>query len=188
MEPGLYVTFFSAGEPFAEELPPVGPLEHLVVRDRSIVADRKDVHQSDHFGSGGRWLEAELELQRAIGRERGGARRPDLRIGAPQGVYLRFVSFDEAAEPDPVPELGPYAVIVVGRRGVEADGKLLATRSGPKQTLWELTPTGELYSELWAQTPIHERGAWMVRYGFTVYASKAEVTVKQGTITATLPL
>ena len=42
MEPGLYVTFFTQGSSFENDLPPVGPLEHLVIVDRRIVADRKD--------------------------------------------------------------------------------------------------------------------------------------------------
>src|SRR5206468_7722003 len=58
------------------------------------------------------------------------------------GVYLRFVSFGDAAEDDPVPELGPYAVVVVGRRDVEADGDPLAMRTGSRRNLWELTGVG----------------------------------------------
>ena len=140
MDPGLYVTFFTEGEPFDRELPPVGPLEHLVVRDRMLMADRKN-GETDPTGSG-RWVEAERELRRATGQEPGGASRPDLRIGAPEGVYLRFVSFGEPAEQDVVPELGPYAVVVIGRRGVEADGDALATRTGSAQNLWQLTGVG----------------------------------------------
>ena len=141
MEPGLYVTFFNEGERFDDELPPVGPLEHLVVRDRLLIADRKDSHHADFFGDS-RGVEAEYELQRATGAEPGGVRRTDLRVVAPQGVYLRFVSFGHAAEHDPVPELGPYAIVVVGKQFVEADGDRLATRIGNTQNLWELTATG----------------------------------------------
>jgi len=142
VEPGLYLTFFTEGEPMDGELPPVGPLEHVVVRDRSLMADLKDGGWSDIFGAGPRWTEAKHELQRATGREPGGAKRPDLRIGGPEGVYLRFVSFGEAAEHDPIPELGPYAVVVVGQNGVEADGDPLATRMGTTKHLWELTGVG----------------------------------------------
>jgi len=141
VQPGLYLTFFSEGEAFDRELPPVGPLEHVVVRDRMLVADRKD-GENDPFGVGGRWVEAERELRRATGQEPGGATRPDLRVGAPEGVYLRFVSFGEAAEHDAMPELGPYAVVVIGPRGVEADGDALATRTGSSQRQWELTGVG----------------------------------------------
>jgi len=96
VEPGLYVTFFTAGEPLADELPAVGPFDHLVVRPGALVADRRSVSQSGDFG-GFRWIEAELELQRALGNEPGGVRRPDLRIAAPQGVYMRFASLESAA-------------------------------------------------------------------------------------------
>jgi hypothetical protein len=142
VNPGLYVTFFTEGEPMDGELPPVGPLEHVVVRDESLMADRKDGQDGDHFGGGLRWIEAEQELRRATGKDPGGVKRHDLRIGAPEGVYLRFVSFGADAEQDPIPELGPYAVIVIGRRGVEADGDTLATRTGSDDNLWELTSAG----------------------------------------------
>jgi hypothetical protein len=142
VEPGLYLTFFTQGEHFGDELPPVGPLEHVVVRDRALIADRRDGHHADFFGGGGRGIEAEYEFQRAMGKEPGGVRRPDLRIVAPEGVYLRFVSFGSAAEHDPVPELGPYAVVVVSTRAVEADGDRVAARMGTTQNLWELTAVG----------------------------------------------
>ena len=93
MEPGLYVTFFTEGESLDGELPPVGPLEHIVVRDRSLLAQRNDGGWSDVFGAGARWTEAEKEFRRATGKEPGGQQRPDLRIAGPEGVYLRFVSF-----------------------------------------------------------------------------------------------
>ena len=141
MEPGLYATFFTEGEPMDAELPPVGPLEHIVVRDGSLLADRKD-GETDLFGGGGRWVEAEKEFRRATGKEPGGAKRTDLRIAGPEGVYLRFVSFGQEAEHDSMPELGPYAVVIVSRRGVEADGDSLATRTGTNRNQWELTGIG----------------------------------------------
>lgn len=140
MEPGLYVTFFNRGEPADRELPPVGPLEHVVVRSGSLIADRKPGGQADEFG-GMRWIEAELELRRATGQEPGGVQHSELRIAAPEGVYLRFVAF-ESGEHDALPELGPYAVVVIGRRGVEADGDQLATRAATSPSAWELTGMG----------------------------------------------
>src|SRR5438093_1105749 len=139
MEPGLYLTFFAEGETLDQELPPVGPLEHVVIRARQIVADRAKVHRSAGPAAGGRSNEAELELQRALGSEPGGARRPHLRIAALGGVYLRFASFGDPAEQRPLPELGPYRVVVLGPRGVEADGELLAAPSGRTSARWELT-------------------------------------------------
>ena len=142
MEPGLYLTFFKDGEPRDFELPPVGPLEHVVYREGGIVAERKSVHQVDGSGlTGGRWIEAELELQRAIGNEPGGRRKPHLRVAAREGVYLRFASFGESVDPSPAPELGPFAVVTIGPRGVEADGELLAIPTGSKRALWDLTAT-----------------------------------------------
>jgi DNA invertase Pin-like site-specific DNA recombinase len=42
---------------------------------------------------------------------------------------------------------------------------------------WEEVPTGEMYDQVWAGLPEPERGAWLVRHGFRVYASKAGVRV-----------
>jgi hypothetical protein len=139
----LYVTFFREGEPRDGELPPVGPLEHLVLRDGVLVAERKAVHhvEESERANASRWIEAELELQRAMGNEHGGARRPHMRVAAAEGVYLRFASFGNSSEHNPAPELGPYAVVTIGPRGVEADGDLLAIPTGSKRALWDLTST-----------------------------------------------
>jgi hypothetical protein len=141
VEPGLYLTFFTAGEPSEDELPAVGPFDYFVVRQGVLVADRGSVSHTGDF-AGGRWIEAELELQRALGHEPGGPLRPDVRIAAPQGVYLRFASFENAAGDEPLPELGPYAVVVVTRHGVEADGDALASRSSSKDRSWVVLRAG----------------------------------------------
>ena len=52
----------------------------------------------------------------------------------------------------------------------------------------ELTDTGEVYSELWARTPVPERGPWLARHGFRVTASKAQVKVIQGEYVVTASL
>lgn len=44
----------------------------------------------------------------------------------------------------------------------------------------EARPTGNTYAGLWEATPVSERGPWLARHGFRVYASKAEVVVEQG--------
>ena len=140
MESGLFVTFFEPGEAFDRELPPVGPLDHVVARPRQLVADRAAAHQAEDVNVAiDRWLEAELELQRALGEEPGGTKRSELRVTSHGGVYLRFAVFGDARERDLVPELGPFAVVVVGRRTVEADGHVLATRGPSDLAPWELS-------------------------------------------------
>lgn len=140
MEAGLHLTFFEPGESVDRELPPVGPLDHLVVGARRLVAERSAVHQMQDIDVAiDRWLEAELELQRALGEEPGGTKRSELRVTARDGVYLRFAVLGDARERDLCPELGPFAVVVVGRRGVEGDGQLLATRAASELAPWEMT-------------------------------------------------
>ena len=52
----------------------------------------------------------------------------------------------------------------------------------------ELAGTGEVYSELWARTPVPERGPWLARHGFRVTAAKARVRVVRGEKSAEVPL
>src|SRR5690348_14863803 len=128
METGLYITFFEIGQPVDRELPPVGPLEHVVVRQRELVAHRRAGHAPEVGSDVARYLEAELEFQRAIGHEPGGPKRKEMRFAARDGVLLRFVASGDAPDQDPAPELGPFAVVIVGRGGIEADGRLLGER------------------------------------------------------------
>src|SRR5512141_827334 len=97
MEAGLHLTFFEPGESVDRELPPVGPLDHLVVGARRLVAERSAVHQMQDIDVAiDRWLEAELELQRALGEEPGGTKRSELRVTARDGGYLRFAVLGDA--------------------------------------------------------------------------------------------
>ncbi len=143
MEPGLYITFLSKDEPPDRELPPVGPLDLVVLRDRRLVAERRSVHQAEEPRVPiDRWLEAELELRRATGDEPGGTRRQDMRVTAHDRVFVRFTLFGEAGERDAAPELGPFTAVTVGPRSVEADGRVLATRAAGEVAPWELTSEG----------------------------------------------
>ena len=129
-EQGVYLQFFDEGEAADRELPPLGPFELLIIRHNRIIGDRENVeHDALGAGSVERWLEAELELRRALGDEPGGVRRSHMRIRAPRGdIIVRFYDYagDEAPK---VPELGPFYALVVGKREVRADDKLIAIRS-----------------------------------------------------------
>ena len=129
-EQGVYLQFFDEGEAADRELPPLGPFELLIIRHNRIIGDRENVeHDALGAGSVERWLEAELELRRALGDEPGGVRRSHMRIRAPRGdIIVRFYDYagDEAPK---VPELGPFYSLVVGKREVRADDKLIALRS-----------------------------------------------------------
>lgn len=147
-EPGVYVTFFNEGEPSDRGLPPVGPLVGVVARHKALVAERKTLQQvPDAHVSLDRWLEAEIEFQRATGAEPGGLRRTSLRVTAPEGVYLRFATFGEPHEVAPIGELGPFAVVNVTARSLEADGSVLATRQPSELAPWDITTAaGDAYA------------------------------------------
>src|SRR5260370_36236709 len=138
-ETGVYLQFFDEGESFEAELTPIGPSELLIIRHNRVIGDREHI-EHDILGAGSveRWLEAELELRRALGDEPGGVKRSQMRIRAPRGdIIVRFYDYagDEAPK---VPELGPFYAITVGKREVRADDKLLAIRS-TDMSPWTLT-------------------------------------------------
>ncbi len=126
----MYLQFFDDGESPERELPPLGPFELLIIRHNRIIGDREQVeHDMLGLGSVERWLEAELELRRALGDEPGGMRRGSMRIRAPRGdIIVRFYDY-AGDEPPKIPELGPFYAITVGKREVRADDKVLAVRS-----------------------------------------------------------
>ncbi|HUQ41166.1 MAG TPA: hypothetical protein VM052_01565 [Candidatus Limnocylindrales bacterium] len=132
--------FFSSDEPADRELPPVGPLDNVVLRRSMLVAERRLVHQAQELGVAiDRWLEAELEMQRATGEEPGGNKRDHFRFTAIDGVYVRFTVFGHGEERDSLPELGPFTSVVVTPRRIEADRVTLATRAGGDVAPWDLT-------------------------------------------------
>ena len=138
-ETGVYLQFFDEGESVDKELPPLGPFELLIIRHNRIIGDREAVeHDMMGLGSVERWLEAELELRRALGDEPGGVRRGHMRIRAPRGdIIVRFYDY-AGDEPPKVPELGPFYALTVGKREVRADDKLLAIRA-TDMSAWTLT-------------------------------------------------
>jgi hypothetical protein len=139
--PGVYITFFDPGESAGRALPPFGPLLDVVVRPKRLIAERKNHDIPDDPAlSIARWLEAQLEYQRATGEEVGGRKRSRMRVTAADGLFLRFVTFGAPAQSTPLRELGPYAVVLVGENEVEGDGVVVAVRKPGDLTSWELTP------------------------------------------------
>jgi hypothetical protein len=140
MEPGLFVTFFDPDEARDRELPPVGPLDHVVVRHGpQLIAQRVAAHHVDETGvSVDRWFEAELELVRATGEESGGVRRTQMRFTSRDGLYLRFVSYGDAHERHRLAELGPFSSVVFRPREIEADGRVIATIAVADFPTWAL--------------------------------------------------
>lgn len=128
-ESGVYLTFYDEDEPREKELPALGPFETLVIRHNRILGSREDIeHDEAATGSVERWLEAEIELRRALGEEPGGIRRSHMRIRAPHGdILVRFFDYS-GDQPPEVPELGPFYSLSVGKRDLRADDKVLATR------------------------------------------------------------
>src|SRR5256885_13261741 len=129
-ETGVYVQFFDEAEARDRELPPLGPFEQLIIRHNQIIGDREHIeHDTVNVESVERWLEAELELRRALGDEPGGARRSHMRIRAPRGdIIVRFYDYGGEEAPHGPPPRPLYAPTPRQRRG-RADAQLLAAPS-----------------------------------------------------------
>ncbi len=138
VQDGVFITFFD-DVPGAEDLPALGPIHDLVVRQTGIIAERALAQPGDHIGDVARWLEAELEFQRATGNEPGGPRRRALEVRAPAGLFIRFGSYGDPRERDAVPDLGPFATVSIRPGTLEADGETLAVRSADGSPTWQLT-------------------------------------------------
>src|SRR5437899_1472896 len=85
-------------------------------------------------------LDAEVELQRALGVEPGEPKRSHMRVTAPDGVFFRFLSFEARGGRKEAAELGPFAVVVIGKDALEADGQPIATRTTDGPPEWQVGP------------------------------------------------
>jgi hypothetical protein len=73
------------------------------------------------------------------------------------------------------------------RARLRAERKRVATTTVIEDRV-ELVPTGRTYLKEWQELSVPERGPWLAANGFRVTASKTEVTVTQGEVSATLAL
>lgn len=133
---GVYLAFDGgpdASDPAAQG---IGPYDEIVLRGARAVGERDGLGKIIALRSAaGSWRDAETSSAESDQVEIG---RGDLRVSAgSDDVVVRF-SDDEVAGHASVPDLGPFAVVVIGTHDVRGDEETLAVRVS-RISPWQLT-------------------------------------------------
>jgi hypothetical protein len=136
MTGGVYLTFDGGPDASGPGGAGLGPYEEIVLRGARAIGERAGLGKVIALRSAaGSWRDAESS---SSGSDQTSGGRSDLRIsGGDSAVLLRF-SDDEVAGQVAVPDLGPFAGVVVGTYEVLGDGEALAVRVS-RISPWQLT-------------------------------------------------
>jgi len=136
MAAGVYLAFEGEPEASGPDGAGIGPYDEIVLRGARAVGEREGFGKVIALRSAaGSWRDAESSSSESAHVENG---RGDLRISAAGGkVLLRFAD-DEIAGQPAVPDLGPFAAVVVGTHEVRGDSETLAVRVS-RISPWQLT-------------------------------------------------
>jgi hypothetical protein len=114
----------------------IGPYDEIVLRGARAVGERAGLGKVIALRSAaGSWRDAESSSSGSDHIETG---RGNLRISAGEGAVLVRFADDEVAGQTSVPDLGPFAAVVVGTHQVNGDEETLAVRVS-RIAPWQLT-------------------------------------------------
>jgi hypothetical protein len=133
---GVYLAFNGGPDASDPDGPGIGPYDEIVLRGARAVGERDGLGKVIALRSAaGSWRDAETSSAESDKVEDG---RGDLRISAGSNdVVVRFAD-DEVAGHARVPDLGPFAAVVVGTHSVRGDEDTLAVRVS-RISPWQLT-------------------------------------------------
>jgi hypothetical protein len=133
---GVYLAFNGGPDASDPDRPGIGPYDEIVLRGARAVGERDGLGKVIALrSSAGSWRDAETSSAESDKVEDG---RGDLRISAgSDDVVVRF-SDDEVAGHAAVPDLGPFAAVVIGTHEVRGDEDTLAVRVS-RIAPWQLT-------------------------------------------------
>ena len=133
---GVYLAFDGGPDASGPDGQGIGPYDEIVLRGARAVGERGGFGKIIALRSAaGSWRDAETSAAESDRVEPG---RGDLRVSADDGqVVVRFGD-DEVIGAVAVPDLGPFAVVVVGTHEVRGDGETLAVRVS-RISPWQLT-------------------------------------------------
>ena len=134
---GVYLAFDGGPDGSDPDAKGIGPYDEIVLRGARAVGEREGLGKVIALrSSAGSWRDAETSAAESDKVEDG--RGGDLRIsGGNDNVVVRF-STDEVAGHAAVPDLGPFAAVVVGTHRVRGDEDTLAVRVS-RISPWQLT-------------------------------------------------
>jgi hypothetical protein len=136
MASGVYLAFDGGPDASGPGGAGIGPYDEIVLRGARAVGERDGLGKVIALRSAaGSWRDAESSSSGSDQVETG---RGDLRIsGGESAVVLRFAD-DEVTGHTAVPDLGPFAAVVVGTHEVRGDEQTLAVRVS-RVSPWQLT-------------------------------------------------
>jgi hypothetical protein len=136
MASGVYLAFDGGPDASGPGGAGIGPYDEIVLRGARAVGERAGLGKVIALRSAaGSWRDAESSLSGSDQIETG---RGDLRVSAGDGQVLVRFADDEVAGHSPVPDLGPFAAVVVGTHEVHGDEETLAVRVS-RISPWQLT-------------------------------------------------
>jgi hypothetical protein len=136
MAAGVYLAFDGGPDASGPSGVGIGPYDEIVLRGARAVGERGGLGKVIALRSAaGSWRDAESSSSGSGEIETG---RGDLRISAAGGdVLVRFAD-DEVAGQRSVPDLGPFATVIVGAHEIRGDDGTLAVRVS-RISPWQLT-------------------------------------------------
>lgn len=133
---GVYLAFDGGPDASGPGGPGIGPYEEIILRGARAVGERAGLGKVIALRSAaGSWRDADSSSSQSDQIESG---RGALRISAGDGGVLVRFSDDEVAGHMSVPDLGPFAAVVVGTHEVRGDEETLAVRVS-RISPWQLT-------------------------------------------------
>jgi hypothetical protein len=133
---GVYLAFDGGPDASGPGGAGIGPYDEIVLRGARAVGERAGLGKVIALRTtAGSWRDAESSSSGSDQVDRG---RGELRISAGEGAVIVRFSADEVAGHTAVPDLGPFAAVVVGTHAVRADEETLAVRVS-RISPWQLT-------------------------------------------------
>lgn len=133
---GVYLAFDGGPDASGPDGAGIGPYDEIVLRGARAVGERDGLGKVIALRSAaGSWRDAESSSSESDHVQSG---RGDLRISGGAGEILVRFADDEVAGHSPVPDLGPFAAVIVGTHEVQGDDEILAVRVS-RISPWQLT-------------------------------------------------
>src|SRR5438477_11727566 len=134
---GIYLAFDGGPDGSKAEDAGIGPYDEIVLRGARAIGERGGLGKVIALRSAaGSWRDAESSSSESD--HKGAIGRGDLRLSAGGALLMVRFADDEVAGQVAVPDLGPFARVLVGTHEVRADDQTLAVRVS-RISPWQLT-------------------------------------------------